>query len=273
MSNTGELQITVKNRKGKTVPDYTYFKGALKLMRPQYLDDSNTLSYMILNPGGGYVDGDHYQMDIQLPKETKMVLTTQSATKIYRTPKTGVTQYAKMKVAADSCLVNVPDPIIPYANSIYEQKQDVFLEKNAKFFTSEIITTGWDPEGGDFAYQYVNLLNRVYLDNKLQVMDRLYLNPNEQEVLDLGMQEGRLKVGSLMVINPEVTEESIVDLRSQLKETFPDVHFGITELSISGYSIRMLNNDTQVLENLIRYCYEEFLGLNHDHKTPWLRKY
>ena len=61
---TGDLRLDVEDRKGKTVAKNVYFQGAFKVMRPIYHDESGQVCYYILNPGGGYLDGDRYQMKI-----------------------------------------------------------------------------------------------------------------------------------------------------------------------------------------------------------------
>ena len=40
-------------------------------MRPIYHDESGQACYYILNPGGGYLDGDRYQMQISLERASK----------------------------------------------------------------------------------------------------------------------------------------------------------------------------------------------------------
>ena len=46
-------------------------------MSPFYLQNDAQACYYIMNPGGGYVDGDTYGMDIQLSKQAELLLTTQ----------------------------------------------------------------------------------------------------------------------------------------------------------------------------------------------------
>ena len=65
------LRLDVENRRGKTVAKNVYFQGALKVMRPIYHDDSGQACYYILNPGGGYLDGDRYHMKIALEESSK----------------------------------------------------------------------------------------------------------------------------------------------------------------------------------------------------------
>ena len=63
---TGVLRLDAEERNGKTVAKNVYFQGAYKVMRPIYHDESGQVCYYLLNPGGGYLDGDRYQMKISL---------------------------------------------------------------------------------------------------------------------------------------------------------------------------------------------------------------
>ena len=68
---TGVLRLDLEERLGKTVAKNVYFQGALKVMRPVYHDDSGQVCYYILNPGGGYLDGDRYHLHISLEKQAR----------------------------------------------------------------------------------------------------------------------------------------------------------------------------------------------------------
>ena len=71
---TGVLHLGAEERNGKTVAKNVYFQGAYKVMRPVYHDESGQACYYILNPGGGYLDGDRYQMKISLRETSEINL-------------------------------------------------------------------------------------------------------------------------------------------------------------------------------------------------------
>src|ERR1051325_2274100 len=97
---TGTVHLNVEDRKGKTVAKNVYFQGAFKVMRPIYHDNSGQVCYYLLNPGGGYLDGDRYQMKVHLDEKAKLTLTTQGATKIYKTPKSFAYQETEITLKA-----------------------------------------------------------------------------------------------------------------------------------------------------------------------------
>lgn len=270
---TGQLSLAVKERDNKTVPAAIFFQGALKVMRPQYLDDSGQVTFYLLNPGGGYLDGDRYAIKVELEKKAQLFLTTQSATKIYQTPTDYVAQCSEFILAEDSELVNLPDPIIPYENSRYYQEQNIYLAAGASCFTSEILTPGWDSQARGFTYKEINLLTKIYQEKKLVVMDRLYFQPTENNVAGLGMLEGYKKVASLLVLHEEITPAFISLLREKILADFPKVKFGISALPVAGFSLRALGDNTQELEALIYLCYEFYSNEFCQGRTITQRKY
>ncbi|WP_438717090.1 urease accessory protein UreD [Enterococcus sp. AZ109] len=270
---TGTLELSVKQRKNRTVPGHIFYQGALKVMRPQYLDDSGQVTYFILNPGGGYLDGDRYALTVEVAPEASLYLTTQSATKIYQTPKDYVRQINRITVGSQGECINLPDPIIPYENSIYCQEQWVYLAEDARYFSSEIVTPGWDSSERGFTYREVNLLTKLFVDQRLAVMDRVLLQPASQDLSGIGMLEAFKKVASLLVVHPEIDQEYVVELHHILQEKFPDLRFGLSMLPINGYSLRALGDNTQALEQVIQQCYQHYNQAFYQERLLHTRKY
>ena len=117
-------------------------------MRPIYLDDTGQVCYFLINPGGGYVDGDTYRMEITVEEEAELLLTTQSATKVYRTPNKPVVQETELILKKNSVLEYIPDPLIGYRDASYKQKNVIRMEQGSTLIYSDMLTPGWSPEGG-----------------------------------------------------------------------------------------------------------------------------
>ena len=116
MSYTGVLHLSAKKRQQKTVLDDCYYEGAMKITRPVYLEENEPTLYCI-HVGGGYVDGDRYKTSIHLSEAAAVSVTTQSSTKIYRTPTDCVKQETIINLARSSVLEYFPDPIIAYEDA------------------------------------------------------------------------------------------------------------------------------------------------------------
>ena len=101
MSNhwTGQLDMTIFNNGRKSVARDVFFEQALKVMRPIYLDESHVPTFYIVNVGGGYLDGDRYRMNFNVEADAAVTLTSQGATKIYKTLNDHVEQYQTFNIA------------------------------------------------------------------------------------------------------------------------------------------------------------------------------
>ncbi|MDY0394980.1 urease accessory protein UreD [Virgibacillus halophilus] len=175
---TGILELDArKDQQGKTVTDHVYFQGAFKVQRPIYHNRSNQPCYYLLNPGGGYLDGDTYRMRLTVGEGAKVTLTTQSATKVYRTPTKYAYQEAETWIKKGGHLEYLPDPLIAYRDASYYQKNVFRMEKGSSLLYTDILTPGWSPDGEKFSYESLRLKNEIYLDDELIVFDHIHLNP------------------------------------------------------------------------------------------------
>jgi urease accessory protein len=270
---TGILHLGAEERHGKTVAKNVYFQGAYKVMRPIYHDESGQACYYLLNPGGGYLDGDRYQMKLSLEKQAKLTLTTQSATKIYKTPHTPAYQESEFHLKEGSYLEYIPDPLIGYQNARYKQKNVVHMEKGCTLLYSDIVTPGWSPDGEKFSYDTLQLINEIYMENELVVYDHIRLSPAIQNINGLGLMEGYSHLGSMIVVGEKTNQ----DLLDRLYEAFPhqtkEYKIGLSLLPIPGFTVRVLANTTQTIEGIFSE-FHKILSQEWLNKTPsFLRKY
>jgi len=156
---TGELKLELGAKNDRTVVQDVFFQGAFKVMRPIYLDNTGQLTYYLLNPGGGYLSGDTYFMDIQMNEDASAILTTQGATKVYKTPGNYAYQYGRFSLQPGSLLEYIPDPLIIYRQGTYKQHHQFYLDESSSLIYTDIVTPGWSPTGEQFSYDKADLLN------------------------------------------------------------------------------------------------------------------
>ncbi|MBG9733078.1 urease accessory protein UreD [Paenibacillus alvei] len=270
---TGVLRLNAEERSGKTVARDVYFHGAFKVMRPIYHDDSGQACYYILNPGGGYLDGDRYLMQISLEEGARITLTTQAATKIYKTPKKPAYQEVEIRLKKGSYLEYITDPIIGYEHARYKQKTVIWMEKGANLLYSEIVTSGWSPDGRQFSYDLLQFMNEIYLDGVLAVHDHIKLNPAAHRMTSLGFMEGYSHLGSMMMISEQVDQDFLDRLYLEIDGKSEDCRIGLSLLPVSGLMARVLANSTQTIEAIFACCHR-FINQSIFNTTPSsLRKY
>ncbi|MFP3668480.1 urease accessory protein UreD [Priestia sp. SIMBA_032] len=270
---TGTLLLTVENKRGKTVSSNVYFQGALKVMRPIYHDNFGKACYYILNPGGGYLDGDTYKLNITLKEYAQLTLTTQSATKVYKTPHKLAYQETEIFLDKGSHLEYIPDPLIAYEHARYKQKNIIHMDKEATLICSDILTPGWSPTGNQFSYDLLQLITKIYMDKELIVYDHLRLTPNDQKLDNIGSMEGFSHLGSMIVVGPKTNDELLDKLYKSIKGSSGDYEIGFSSLSVPGLSIRILSNSTQLIEEILTKCHNIINYEWFNTHVNFLRKY
>lgn len=270
---TGLLKLDMENRQGRSVAKNVYFHGAFKVMRPIYHGKNKYPCYYLLNPGGGYLDGDKYQMNITLEEKAQLTLTTQSSTKVYKTPKQEAYQQSIFHLKKDSYLEYLPDALIAYKDAKYFQDTSIYMEKGASLIYSDILTPGWSPEGDHFSYDRIRLKTKIYMEDELVLYDHIKLQPKSQNMSGLGFMEGYTHLGSLIVIGQNTNDKLLDRLYEAIQEESGDFVFGLSHLSIKGFTVRIMANYTQVIERIINTCHGIISNEWHEKEPSFLRKY
>lgn len=252
----GELDFTVGLSGGKSIATSQYHYAALKLIRAHYLDDSGQVYYTIVNPGGGYVGGDAYRIALDVEEHASVLLTDQSAAKVYRTPDDYVVQNIDFSVARGAVLEYIPDQMILYRDADFRQKITADVDPEGSLFMSDIITPGWSPDGGQFLYKQAFLRNEVRVGSRPVLVDNLRVNPLSAE---FGKEQdfymgGRTHISTIICVSPEVTEDVLDAVRAIVAKNqggTADITAALSATQCPGFVVRALGNRTEELMALI----------------------
>lgn len=204
----GDLELVVARAGTVTSPTHIRHQGVLRLMRPLYLDGSGQLTYVIVNPGGAYF-GERYRLAIDVGPEAHLLLASQGATRIYRTPREPAQHSASFTLRTRSRLEYVPDQTIAYRDADYRQSTTVRAASDAQGFFGEVVTPGWDPDGERFTYTRMHLRFEVLTesDDRPVCIDNMLLQPSAigHSIDGIGYLEGASHVGSVLLLGEHLT--------------------------------------------------------------------
>jgi urease accessory protein len=268
---TGYLQLTGARKGKKTILKESYSEGAFKITKPVYLTTCGEACFYIMNPGGGYVDGDSYKIDICLEEAAMAIVTTQSSTKIYKTRDRPAIQEISIDLKKGSVLEFLPDPIIAYQHACYKQRTVVQMENGSSLICSEIFTPGWAPDGTLFQYGLLQSKMEVYLDERLILYDHIKLEPDE-DINGIGFMEGYTHFGTMFVIDNRINQSFLEELHDHF-ESLSDVRIGLSMIAVPGFALRVLAKTTQDVENVLAYCHENIRNRLLEKEAVFLRKY
>jgi urease accessory protein len=271
VSYTGVLELSAVKKQQKTIVSSCYYEGAMKITRPVYLEKHLPSIYLI-HVGGGYVDGDKYLTNVTVEVGAELAITTQSSTKVYKTPKVPVVQQSNFILKKSSILEYLPDPLIAYEGARFIQETIVHMEDESCFLYSDIITPGWAEDGSFFSYHWIRSKLKVYKNERLIIFDHLLLEP-DAKMNGMLQMDGCTHVGMFLIVHNEAGKDFLDHLYETLKDTYSEVRFGLSLLPESGVILRILARNTGVIEKMIAYAHtiarRELLGKD---SVTW-RKY
>lgn len=252
----GRLNLVVARHGHRTRPVITDSRGVLQLKQPMYLDDSGQLTYLLVNPGGAYF-GERYRYSVELQPQASLLLSTQGATRIYRTPLEPAVQEANFTLAEGSRLEYVPDQTIAYRDATYRQWTRVVANPGAQAFLSDISTPGWDPDGATFTYSDLHLRMEVCSDREPGpvCVDNVRIRPRSigDAVHGIGYLEGRTHMGSVLIVGAHTRgdyRDGIQEVVDGLHKTRAGVTTG-TRHGVSWLMVRAIADSTDALNELV----------------------
>ncbi|WP_442016269.1 urease accessory protein UreD [Paenarthrobacter sp. 2TAF44] len=256
----GRLELFVSVRGARSVASRQFHEGALRVLRPHYLDQSGQVCFVMVNPGGAYLGADLFLIDVEVQAGAELLLTTQSATKVYRTPGSFAEQRMRVRLGEGARLELLPDQLIAYREASYRQNSSISLHPTSSLVMAEVITPGWSPDGGVFRYEELRLRNEIQVEtgggSRLLVLDNLLIRPPLGDVTGMGFMEGFSHVGSLVVVDPRVNQELADELHHLTRDH--DAYTGVSLTNsvggTTGLVLRSLSNSTDELNNLLGAC-------------------
>ena len=151
----------------------------LKILSPKVEADYSTA--VLSNYGGGLVAGDCARLRVRCGREAKLFLGTQAFTKVYKATDGQVAHQELVgHIESGACVVSLPDPVVPYADSTFVQEQVWHLDAGALLVLLDGGTAGRGGRGERFHYSSYTSNLSIYLKNKLVLAERLSLQPKQQ---------------------------------------------------------------------------------------------
>ncbi len=181
-SVSGHLDLFCENRAdGVPIISRQSFRAPIHLSK-SHLDQGHRVQ-SIVNPTAGFFDGDLLEIRVEVAAEAKLVLSTPSASRVYRT-RSGAAAVSSQhfKVGENASLEWIPEPFIPHAGARYVQRTRIELHPSASLLLFDWIAPGRVAMGEIFAYQQLRWELDLFLAGNLIARERYDLKPGDDSV-------------------------------------------------------------------------------------------
>lgn len=236
----GFLGLRFERRLGKTSLAQCRFKLPLQALAPFELADGTTC-LMLLNPTGGLVGGDFLLTQIIQEADTRVCLTTPSATRVYRTLAEPAVQETLIQLAEGAFLEYLPDHVIPYRNSRFRQLLRVDMERSSRAIFWDALAAGRVACGERWNFDEVDSRLEISLCGQPVFLNRTRIRPARLDPERLGFAEGFSYLATLVLIADDLDgwKETATAMAAELSR-MPRVHGGASALATVGCVVKLL---------------------------------
>lgn len=236
------------------------FRAPFHLSKPHH--DAGALVVNVVNPTAGMFDGDELHMDVKVDQGSHLVLTTPSASRVFRS-RNGQAALMRQKfiVGAGSMLEFMPEPLIPHAGSVYDQGTEIHLATDATLLFFEWLAPGRVASGEAFEFAKIAWSTDIWREEILSVRERYRLSQDNTSLSPMKLvHEASHYLGCFIAGDFAFPTEEVEALQS------PACHLGWSALAGGGWTVKALCEDaltTRKLMGQLRRCLHTAMG-----KTP-----
>lgn len=251
MALNAKLYIETALRDGKTVLKKNFCTPPFKIADVTEDRRQDNLQLMMMSSSPGVLDGDEYNLQIDMAANCSLELKTQAYQRLYQMKK-GAQQFFIANMRENSSLVYIPHPLVPHENSIFLSKNKISMEENCSLIWGEVMGCGRKLNGEVFKFASYHNITEVFIKNKLVVKENILMKPSEINVKAIGQLEGFTHQASLLAISSNMNVEEKAGNIISLFQDEKDIEFGISSLPVNGLIIRLLGQKSEQLFDLLK---------------------
>jgi urease accessory protein len=246
----GRIQIETIVKENRTVLSKEYFSPPYKLMNITENKTSLPLTLMIMSSSPGILDGDEYQIDIDIKRHSALILKTQSFQRIFDM-KSGAVQKTNIHIEEGGSLSFIPHPTVPHENAKYLAKNEIYLHETSTLIWGEILTCGRKNNNEIFSFTKYHTITNIYLQNKLSIRENLLMEPAIINPNNIGQLEGFTHQAGMILHLPKCNKLEIKSMIYDFLISNQKIRFGITNGPDNFLVLRMLANGAEHLFSLL----------------------
>ena len=267
------LYIKAGFKEGKSYLMDSYVSVPFRITNVGQVKDDGSLYMMLGSSSPGLLDSDNHEIEIDVEKNSRFQLQTQSYQRLYNMKK-GSSQITRISLAPNSFFCYVPHPVVPQENSIFRNRTVINLDKNCELILSEVVTCGRKNSeniypnkkisGEIFKFTYFQNVTEIYFNDLLVLKDKIILEPKVHSVNTVIQLEEYTHQATFIYMNTK-SADGVCELIEKVLEIIKNernISFGISEMAANGFVLRILGNGGEQLFN----CFQQIKDFLWDGK-------
>ena len=199
----GHLHIECQvDSHGRTFLRKQSFRAPIHLSKPHW--DGNYLIINVVNPTAGLFAGDHVETTVRVCAGARVVLTTPSATRVFRAKHSMQrTEIVQTIVVENGGRLDVcPDILIAHGGARYSQATRIEVHAGGELFFTEMLAPGRTASGEVFAYEQLDFSTDLIVGSQVAVREKYRLGATSEGLQSMRRRFPRAYYASSLVVSP-----------------------------------------------------------------------
>lgn len=257
-----KLHIQTALRGTKTYLKNCFFTTPFKIADVTEDKSQNDLQLMLMTSSPGILDGDEYEIKIEIAEGASLQLKTQSYQRLFGMKK-GASQRMTVFMNPFSSFCFLPHPSVPHKSSDFIALNRIYLSQGCKLIWGEVLTCGRKLSGEEFEFFRYQNLTEIFLNERLVVKENLLIKPSIINVKAIGQFENYSHQASLIYFAEKADINKLILEINKMLSAQKSICFGVSALSVNGLIVRILGYKGEQLYN----CLQMIAGL-FSYKEP-----
>ncbi len=248
---SGHLRLkATAGANGRTALTGQSFRAPYHVSKPYWDADAGALLVQVVNPTAGILEGDFLESDIAVGKGAALLVTTPSASRVFKMKSGSAECRQHFAVAKDGWLEVLPEPLVPHRGSRYRQTTTVEAEPGGGLFFVDLLMPGRIAHKGEaWVWDRLCLETEVRVGGELVLRERFDQSGAELKALAALAGSGAKACFGNAVLIAE-GEATWIDAARALHGD--GVWLGVSALRRGGWSIKFVAADSIRLRRTLK---------------------
>ncbi len=252
------LHIQAGFKNDKTYLKKAYYTTPFKLANTTEDKSQPVLHLMLMSSSPGLLDGDNYNLRIELEENCSLQLHTQSYQRFFDMKK-GASQNIEVFLDKNATFCFLPHPSVPHKSSDFVAINKIYLSNGCRLIWGEVLTCGRKLNGEEFQFSRYQNRTEIFLNKKLVVKENLVIKPSITNVKAIGQFEGFTHQASLIYIDEKANINKLIENINNWLSGIENICFGVSSLPVNGVIVRLLGYKGEQLFDCINTITDLFL--------------
>lgn len=206
------LALEFEARDGRTVLASKQFDGPLVVQKPLYPEGDAVCHAIVVHPPAGIAGGDELELNVEVRRNSKALLTTPGAGKWYRSAGPWASQALRFRV--EGSLEWLPQETIVFDGALAQMRCEVDLGPDARYLGWEVLCLGRAGSGETFSRGRISLGTSILRSGKPLFHERGVIEGGGRLMASPAGLGGRTVCATLVAAAPDLRKDTVAACRA-----------------------------------------------------------